>query len=105
MSESFAKKKASEILLKVCYFPFVAVGGIAVSFYDVAQMEKHPVMVFALVVGLLHVALLAFWVLVFRRLLANALEQLSFSKATASAGLLVAYVMGLFIGWLVHRYA
>jgi hypothetical protein len=105
MIEDFAKGQASKMLLNICYFPFVAVGGITVSFYDIAQMDRDPITIYSLVVGFLHVALWVFWWLIFKRLLVGALQQMSFSKTAAKAGLLVAYAVGLFIGWLVHKYA
>jgi hypothetical protein len=105
MFERFANKKVIEILLKICYLPFVLVGGVTVSFYDVAQMERHSLVVYLLVVGSLHTALWVFWAFIFKRVLAEALRQMSFSKLAVNAGLLIAYVAGLFIGWFVHRYA
>jgi len=104
MFEELAKRKASELLLKICYLPFVAVGGMTVVIYDVSRMEKHPVVVFLVAATLFHAALFMFWVLVFKRILAGMLVQVSFSRVAANAGLALAYGGGLFIGWLVHKY-
>src|SRR5205809_6599024 len=85
MLEDLGKKKASELLLKACYLPFVAVGGMTVVFYDISRLEKHPLEVFLVVVTVLHSALLAFWFLVFRRTMTGMLAEMSFSSAAANA--------------------
>ena len=103
--ERVAKHKVNELLLQACYLPFVAVGGITVTLYDVAQLEKNPALVFISLAVVLHGLLFAFWALVYRRLLLSMLSQTSFSRAMANAGLILAYGGGLFVGWLVHRYA
>jgi hypothetical protein len=101
--EKIANHKASELLLQACYLPFVAVPALTVGAYDVTRSAHNPVLEFSIALFVLHAGLLAFWFLIFKRALAT-LAQLSFSKAAANTGVVLAYAFGFFIGWLVHKH-
>jgi hypothetical protein len=93
-----AERKGTELLLKLCYAPFLGVGAITKSFYGIAQMDKHPALVYFIVVVPLHCGLFAIWALFFRKVI----SELPFSKYLATVGLALAYAVGLFVGHLVH---
>lgn len=95
-------RNASRMLLKAFYLPFVAVAGLTVVCYDISRSGAHPNREFIVCAVVLNLPLLVFWWFIFRSALA-ALEQLSFSKAAANAGTLLAYAVGLFVGWIVHK--
>jgi hypothetical protein len=104
MSEEFSKSTTRELLLKACLLPFVLVGGITVSFYDVAMLDKHGLAIFLSVAITLHLALLLYWIYFVRRLVADAKRlSVSLSMHLLCVGSSLAYAFGLFIGWVVHK--
>lgn len=102
--ERIARPKIQKVLLKLCLLPFVAVGGVTVSFYEIATWEKRGLAIFLGVVFGLHICLLVYWKLVVRKLISPEVG-LALSKPMLYVGMPVAYAFGLFIGWFVHRFA
>ncbi len=102
MLEDFAKQKAGEFFIKVCLVPFVFVGSVTIVFYDMAMLGEHGLMVYLAVIVPLNVALVFYWRLFVRRVVAS-MKELALSERLLWVGWKLAYGAGLVIGWTVHE--
>ena len=102
MLEGLAKWKANELLLKACLFPFLCAGAVTSAMYGLGDMSGLNLVVFLGVAGFLQLLAVGLWVLISKSM-ERKMPSLVSSRKLVRLGMVMAYVFGLFLGWLSNR--